>query len=74
MQRSGGEAGRPFRHFSIEQLEAQVKEIRSLDDAKALRAELVHRKSKRSAELNDLLARLIREWTGSWNPNAGPKA
>ena len=70
MKRGGGEAGRPFYHFSIEQLEAQVKEVRELNDLKALRAELTHRSSKRSADLDNLLARLIRSWTGSYNPNA----
>ena len=72
MQRGGGEAGRPFRHFTIEQIEAHVKKIRTLDELKAMRAELGHRKTKRAAELDDLLARLIREWTGSYNPNADP--
>jgi hypothetical protein len=28
MKRSGGSAGRPYWSFSIEQLEAQVKEVR----------------------------------------------
>lgn len=70
MKRSGGEAGRPFYHYSIDQLEAQVKEVRELNDLKALRAELGHRKSKRAAQLDDLCARLIRAWTGSYNPEA----
>jgi hypothetical protein len=70
MERSGGEAGRPFRHYTIEQLEAEVRKVRQLNDVKALRAELGHRKSKRAAELDDLLARLNREWSGSFNPNA----
>ena len=70
MKRSGGETGRPFYHYSIDQLEAQIKEARELNDLKALRAELGHRKSKRASELDDLLARLIRSWTGSYNPEA----
>lgn len=70
MERSGGEAGRPFRHYTIQRLEAEVRKVRQLNDVKALRAELGHRKSKRAAELDDLLTRLIREWTGSFNPNA----
>lgn len=70
MKRSGGEAGRPFRHYAIEQLEAEVRAVRELNDVRALRAELSHRKSKRAAELDDLLTRLIRSWTGSFDPNA----
>lgn len=70
MERSGGKAGRPFGQYTIEQLEAQVKKVRELNDAKALRAELGHRRSKRASELDDLLARLIRSWTGSFDPNA----
>lgn len=70
MERSGGEAGRPFRHYTIQELEAEVRKVRQLNDVKALRAELGHRKSKRAAELDDLLTRLIREWTGSFDPNA----
>lgn len=71
MKRGGGEAGRPFGQYSIEQLEAQVKKVTDLSDLKALRAELGHRKSKRAAELDDLVSRVIREWTGSYDPNAG---
>lgn len=56
--------------ISIDQLEAQIREVRELNDLKALRAELVFRRSKRSAELDDLRARLIRSWTGSYNPEA----
>ncbi len=70
MERSGGEAGRPFRHYTIQELEAEVRKVRQLNDVKALRAELGHRKSKRAAELDDLLTRLTREWTGSFDPNA----
>lgn len=70
MKRGGGEAGRPFRHFSIEQLEAEVRKVKELNELKALRAELGHRKSKRAAELDDLLVRLIRSWTGSYKPDA----
>lgn len=70
MKSSGGEAGRPFRHYTIDQIEAHVKKVRSLDDLKAMRAELGRRKTKRAAELDDLLARLIRTWTGSNYPNA----
>ena len=73
MKRSGGEAGRPFGHYSIDQLESEVGQCRELNDLKALRGELTHRSSKRAAELDDLLARLIRSWTGSFNPDAvGP--
>lgn len=70
MRRSGGKAGRPFGQYSIDQLEAQVKQVRELNDLKALRAELGHRKSKRAAELDDLCARLIRSWTGTYKPDA----
>lgn len=70
VKRSGGTAGRPFGAYSIDQLEAQVKEVRELADIKALRAELQFRKSKRAAELDDLLARLHRSWTGSYKPDA----
>ena len=70
MKRSGGKPGRPFYHYSIDQPEAQVKEIREFNDLKALRAKLGHRKSKRASEQDDLLARLIRSWTGSYNPEA----
>ena len=72
MNRSGGTAGRPFGRYSIEELEAQVRQVRELNDAKALRTELRHRKSKRAAELDDLLTRLIRSWTGSYKPDAPP--
>jgi hypothetical protein len=72
VERSGGKAGRPFGNYSIDELEAQVKKVRELNDLKALRAELGRRKSKRAAELDDLLARLIRTWTGSYKPDAQP--
>ena len=70
MKRGGGSAGRPYWNFSIEQLEAQVKEVRELNDIKGLRAELQFRKSKRAKELDDLLARMHRSWTGSFKPDA----
>lgn len=70
MKRSGGSAGRPFGRYSIEQLEAEVKNIRELNDIKALRAELQFRDSKRASDLDDLLARLHRSWTGSFKPDA----
>jgi hypothetical protein len=70
MERSGGKVGRPFGRYSIKELEAQVRQVRELNDVKALRAELGHRKSKRAAELDDLLTRLIRSWTGSYKPDA----
>lgn len=70
MKRSGGSAGRPFGRYSIEQLEAEVKNVRELNDIKALRAELQFRDSKRAADLDDLLARLHRSWTGSYKPDA----
>ena len=72
MERSGGSAGRPFGRYSIKELEAEVKKVRELNDIKALRAELGHRNSKRAAELDDLLARLHRSWTGSYRPDAAP--
>jgi hypothetical protein len=40
MKRGGGSAGRPYWNFSIEQLEAEVENIRELNYVKALRAEL----------------------------------
>ena len=61
---------RPFGECSIEELEAKVRSVRELNDVKALRTELRHRNSKRAAELDDLLARLIRSWTNSYDPNA----
>jgi hypothetical protein len=70
MKRSGGTAGRPFGRYSIERLEAEVKNVRELNDIKALRAELQFRDSKRAADLDDLLARLHRSWTGSYKPDA----
>ena len=73
MKRSGGRAGRPFGRYSIDELEAQVRQVRELNDVKALRAELGLRRTNRAAELDDLLARLTRSWTGSFNPDAkGP--
>jgi hypothetical protein len=71
VERSGGKAGRPFGRYSIEELEAQIKKTRELNDLKALRSELGHRTTKRAADLDDLAARLIRSWTGSYNPDAG---
>jgi len=70
VKRGGGPAGRPFYHFSIDELEAHVSKVTDLSDLKALRAELGYRKSKRATQLDDLLARLIRSWTGSYNPEA----
>jgi hypothetical protein len=66
----GGEAGRPFRHYSIDELEGHVPKVSDLSDLRALRAELGHRKSKRATELDDLLSRLIRSWTGTYKPDA----
>ena len=60
--------GRPFQDCSVEELEAKVREARALADLKSLRAELTHRRSKRARELDDLLARLIRSWTGTFDP------
>lgn len=71
MSGSGAEGRRPFRHFSIEEMERQIREVRQLSDLKALRTELTHRKTKRAAQLDDLIARVIREWTGSYDPKAG---
>lgn len=70
MKRGGGTAGRPFGDWSIEQLEEHVRKVTDLSDLKALRSELGFRKSKRASELDSLIARLIREWTGSYDPNA----
>lgn len=70
MRRGGGTAGRPFGHYSIEALEQHVPKVTDLSDLKALRAELGFRKSKRASDLDDLLARLIRSWTGSYDPDA----
>ena len=70
MKRGGGSAGRPYWEFSIDQLEAEVKNVRELNDIKGLRAELQFRKSKRAAQLDDLLARLHRSWTGTFDPDA----
>ena len=46
-----------------------VRDCRSLADLKALRAELTHRGTKRARDLDDLLARLIRSWTGTYKPD-----
>ncbi|MEQ7874185.1 hypothetical protein ABDK56_09310 [Sphingomonas sp. ASV193] len=73
MKRSGGVAGRPFYHYSIDEMEAHVKKVGDLSDLKALRAELGFRKSKRARELDDLLARLHHSWTDSFDPGAGEK-
>lgn len=70
MKRSGGKAGRPFGHFTIEQLEKHVKEVTSMSDLHAMRAELGYRTTKRSKELKELLDRLIRLKTNSFDPNA----
>lgn len=70
MKRSGGSAGRPFGQYSIDELEAYVSKITDLSDLKALKAECGFRTTKRAAQLKDLVARTIRHWTGSYNPDA----
>ncbi len=73
MKRSGGKAGRPFGEWRIEQLEKHLKKVTSMDDLHAIRAELGHRTTKRSKELKSLVDRVIREATGSFDPNARVK-
>lgn len=61
MKRSGGTAGRPMGHLSIEALEAHTRA--SEHDPVELTlvlAELGYRKTKRALELKDLVARLHR--------------
>ena len=74
MKRGGGKAGRPFGDWRIDQLEKQVKAaLASVDDLSAIRAELGYRTTRRSQELKSLVDRLIREHTGSFDPDARKK-
>ena len=74
MKRSGGKAGRPFGEWGIDQLENHVKaSMARVDDLSAIRAELGFRTTKRSQDLKSLVDRLIREHTGSFDPNAVKK-
>lgn len=62
MQRSGGKAGRPMAHLSIAALEATVSNAGGeIDELRLALAELGHRKTKRAAELRDLVIRLLDE-------------
>jgi hypothetical protein len=70
MKRSGGTAGRPFGHYSIEELEAHVPQVSDLSDLKAIKAECGFRTTKRAEQLENLVTRLIRSWTGSFDPDA----
>ena len=60
MQRSGGRAGRPLGHLTIEQLEATVRS--GAGDGTALLSvlgELGYRKTPRALELKSLVQRLL---------------
>ena len=70
MKRGGGKAGRPFGTWKIDQLEKHLKKITSMSDLHAIRAELGFRTTQRSGELKNLLDRIIREQTGTFNPNS----
>jgi uncharacterized coiled-coil protein SlyX len=60
MKRSGGIAGRPMGHMTIEQLEAVVSGAAgSVDELQLVYAELGHRKTKRAEELRALVLRLL---------------
>ena len=61
---------RPLRHLTIAKLEGRVRTVTTLDELKGLRSELAYRRTKRAGELDDLIARLIRSWTGSFDPKA----
>lgn len=65
MKRSGGKAGRPFGHMSIEAIETHVNQSRDdLQELMSISAELGNRKTRRALELADLVARLIRNSQG----------
>ena len=71
MKRSGGKAGRPFGEWNIGRLEKHVNaSMARVDDLSAIRAELGYRSTERSLELKNLVDRLIRQHTGSYDPNA----
>ncbi|RDC60870.1 hypothetical protein HME9302_02086 [Alteripontixanthobacter maritimus] len=60
MKRSGGDAGRPMRHYSIGQLEENVTRCTTdNDELQLVLAELGYRKTNRATELKDLVKRLI---------------
>lgn len=69
MKRSGGRAGRPFAHLSVVEIEKHLKDVTSMSDLQAIRAELGFRTTKRSKVLQSLVARLIRVKTDSFNPH-----
>ena len=61
MKRSGGTAGRPLGHLSIQALEAHTRASeRDHTELTLVLAELGYRKTKRAQELKDLVARLHR--------------
>jgi hypothetical protein len=62
MKRSGGRAGRPFGHVSIDQLESHVQASRDEpSELMAILAELGRRETRRAEELKSLVQRLLGE-------------
>lgn len=69
MKRSGGKAGRPFGHFTIDELEKHVSASQSdAAELTAILAELGHRSSKRALALKDLTNRLLRNMPEKTKP------
>lgn len=61
MQQSGGRAGRPFGHLSIDELEAAVRSNAGEGtELLSVLGELGFRKSSRAQELKSLVQRLLR--------------
>ncbi|MEL7688103.1 hypothetical protein AAG596_10605 [Citromicrobium bathyomarinum] len=61
MKRSGGKSGRPMGDWTIDQLEDHVSAHEyDLSELAVVRSELGYRSTKRSAELKDLVDRMIR--------------
>lgn len=62
MKRRGGRSGRPFGHFSIEELEQNVRTCQNdSPELLAVLAELGHRRTKRADDLRSLVQRLLGE-------------
>lgn len=64
MRRSGGRAGRPFGHLSIDQLEVAVQSNHGDGtELMSILGELGFRHSRRASELKSLVERLLRAKT-----------
>jgi hypothetical protein len=60
MKRSGGKAGRPMGDWPIQRLESHTADAGGeVDELLLILAELGHRRSKRAAELESLVTRLL---------------